>query len=179
MPSYAGIGSRETPQKVLNFMIKLGYKLAKLGYTLRSGGANGADRCFEIGCDMTQGSKEIFVPWKGFNKSKSTLTPTKIHLDKASTLHPVWYNLTPAVQKLHARNTMQILGESLDSPVEFVICWTKDGAETSDKVKRETGGTGLAIKLANRNKIRVYNLFNESSLIELKERLKGLETSIK
>lgn len=178
MKAYAGIGSRRTPPNVLNLIIKLGYKLAKLGYTLRSGGADGADKCFETGCDMIEGPKEIFVPWKGFNKSKSKLTPSGIHFTKASTLHPVWNNLTPAVQKLHARNTMQVLGQDLNSPVEFVVCWTPDGAETIEAVTKETGGTGLAIRLAAQNNITIYNIANQESLQALKDKIKALEDMV-
>ena len=39
MKYYAGVGSRETPQDVLETMWKIGKHLADKGYTLRSGGA--------------------------------------------------------------------------------------------------------------------------------------------
>jgi len=38
-------------------------RLELLGYTLRSGGANGADTAFEEGCCR----KELYLPWPGFN----------------------------------------------------------------------------------------------------------------
>ena len=49
---YAGVGSRETPQDVLKIMWKIGKHLADKGYTLRSGGARGADAACENGCDI-------------------------------------------------------------------------------------------------------------------------------
>lgn len=55
---YAGVGSRETPQDILNTMYKIGKYLASKGYTLRSGGAIGADTAFENGCDSVKGEKE-------------------------------------------------------------------------------------------------------------------------
>ena len=48
---YAGIGSRETPGLMLGAFARIGEFLAKKGYTLRSGGADGADTAFEVGCD--------------------------------------------------------------------------------------------------------------------------------
>ena len=66
---YAGVGSRETPQDVLKIMWKIGKHLADKGYTLRSGGARGADAAFENGCDSVMGSKEIFYA----NNNKGTL----------------------------------------------------------------------------------------------------------
>ena len=41
--AYAGIGSRETPDQVLQIMTDLAVALAKEKFTLRSGGAGGAD----------------------------------------------------------------------------------------------------------------------------------------
>ena len=46
---FAGIGSRETPQDILKLMTKSAYRLEQLGYVLRSGGARGADKAFELG----------------------------------------------------------------------------------------------------------------------------------
>ena len=46
---YALVGSRNTPEDVLRFMEELVYQLCIKGYTARSGGADGADTCAEIG----------------------------------------------------------------------------------------------------------------------------------
>ena len=58
MPYYAGIGSRSTPSSILSIMTILGKTLAQNGYILRSGGAEGADKAFEIGCNEVSGMKE-------------------------------------------------------------------------------------------------------------------------
>ena len=70
---YAGIGSREAPALIQGFFTKLAERLAGQGYVLRSGGAAGADKAFEKGCDEASGEKEIFLPWAGYNDSDSTL----------------------------------------------------------------------------------------------------------
>lgn len=54
---YAGIGSRETPRSILDLMTAIARKLEALGYTLRSGGATGADTAFEEGVERL---KEIY-----------------------------------------------------------------------------------------------------------------------
>jgi predicted Rossmann fold nucleotide-binding protein DprA/Smf involved in DNA uptake len=46
---YAGIGARSTPPQILSVMTRLASKLEGMGYTLRSGGAAGADTAFERG----------------------------------------------------------------------------------------------------------------------------------
>lgn len=43
---YTGIGSRETPEKVQQFMAEIGQALGAAGWTLRSGFADGADNAF-------------------------------------------------------------------------------------------------------------------------------------
>jgi len=165
---YAGIGSRQTPEPVCNYMVLIAHKLSLAGYILRSGGADGADKAFEIGADKDK--KEIFLPWKGFNNNPSPL----YHLtDEATELarkyHPKWKNLTPSARSFHTRNCYQILGYDLKTPVDFVICWTADG--------KASGGTGQAIRIATAYSIPVYNLFNPAEKLLLKEFLKGLHNN--
>lgn len=54
-------------------MTKIGEILAKKNFILRSGGASGADSAFENGCDIQNGKKEIYLPWKNFNNNSSKL----------------------------------------------------------------------------------------------------------
>lgn len=158
---YAGIGSRQTPDKVLERMEKLAARLAELGFVLRSGAAGGADQAFERGCDKAAGVKEIYLPWKDFSDSQSPLfTVDKQAIEMASQFHPGWHHCTPAAQKLHGRNCYQILGADLKTPAKFVICWTPDGCEGHETRTSKSGGTGQAISVATANGIQVFNLFN-------------------
>ena len=156
MKYYTGIGSRETPQSVMEIMSKLATALEREGYILRSGGAGGADDAFESGVVNPQ-NKNIYLPWKGFNGRTSTFynIPNKC-FELAKTIHPAWNKCSQGAQKLHARNTQQILGTELDSPSKFVVCWTSDGTAI--------GGTATAIKLARKNGINVYNLHNADAM---------------
>ena len=155
MNSYAGIGSRETPAAILELMILTGQRLANRGFTLRSGGAPGADSAFERGCDMAKGEKEIYVPWLGF-QNRSTNQPgvhagvSQEALELASTLHPAWDHCSDGAKKLHARNCYQILGPKLNAPVNLVVCWTVEG--------KRKGGTGQALRLAEVLKIPIIDL---------------------
>ena len=160
---YAGIGWRETPERYLKVMTQLARRYEQQGYILRSGGANGADSAFEAGV-ANPDNKEVFLPYRGFNKSNSSYwnIPEKA-FDIASRHHPSWYGLNPGVQKLMARNVQQIMGKNLDSLSEFVICYTKDGCESQATRTRDTGGTGLAISLASSLNIPIINLKNLES----------------
>ena len=64
---YAGIGSRQTPQAVLDTMERIGRSMARHGWTLRSGAADGTDAAFEAGAERERGPREIWLPWPGFN----------------------------------------------------------------------------------------------------------------
>lgn len=155
---YGGIGSRNAPKDMLVLMYEFAYTAAGMGYCLRSGAAEGADRAFEMGCDDAVGAKQIFLPWKAFNDNPSELfTPSKEAHTLASTVHPVWSQLAVPAQHMVARNMHQVLGPNLDQPVSFVVCWTKDGAEDEQSYSVKTGGTGTAICLASRLSIPVFN----------------------
>ena len=163
---YAGIGSRETPDEVWRWMEQLGYEFAIKGYNLRSGGAPGADTAFEKGCDRGSGEKEIYLPWKNFNKNPSQLfnvTPEAIKLAETFYPNPKVFEVKPYIAKLMGRNCQQVFGENLDSPVDFVVCWTADGCESIEDRTKETGGTGQAISIASVYCIPVYNVKNDTS----------------
>jgi hypothetical protein len=159
---YAGIGSRETPRQVLEAFESIAQWLGKQNCILRSGGAEGADSAFERGCDAVHGPKEIFLPWKGFNGSKSTLIVSDSQaFEIAAKYHPYWPHLNQGAQKLQARNSHQILGQDLRTPSDFVICWTKDGSGA--------GGTGQAIRIANAGKIPVFDAGAYTDINEFKK----------
>lgn len=159
---YTGIGSRETPEHILELMTRIATILSEMGYTLRSGGANGADLAFEEGAT----SKEIYLPWPKFNNSSSDLVYGDNYLSNyiAKDLHPTWHKLTQGPRKLMSRNVNQVIGTDFNSPSEFILCWTPDACEEHTTRTRKTGGTGLAISLASNLGIPVYNLNNKKSL---------------
>lgn len=151
---YTGIGSRQTPEEIQWHMMHLAEDLAALGYVLRSGGANGADTAFEVGCDRKGGTKEIYLPWQGFNNRKGLVLNEYAAEKMASSLHPAWHNCNDSARKLHTRNVYQVLGQDLTTPSKFVVCWTHGG--------RVVGGTATAIRLAFSQGIPVFNLGSES-----------------
>lgn len=151
---YAGIGSRETPFTALKQMFYIAEQLAPFG-TLRSGHAEGADQAFEEGCIKANGNMEIYLPWFGFNNAPNKpqyLVPdmNKELLDFTGAFHPAWDKCSSGAKRMHARNACQILGLYGDSPVDFVVCWTKDG--------KRGGGTGQALRIAEYFQIPIFDL---------------------
>lgn len=156
--TYAGIGSRKTPQSILPLMTDIASFLSTKGYVLRSGGADGADIAFEKGAT----AKEIYLPWKGFNENDSPLYEiSEEAMFMAQEYHPSWDSLTDSSKLLHARNCQQIMGIDLCSPVDFVVCWTLKG--------NLVGGTAQALRIAISHNIRILNLGLEEDRIKINQ----------
>lgn len=162
---YTGIGSRVTPEGVLNLMREFGRTLPQIGLVLRSGHADGADMAFEYGCDLAikedpSVKKEIYLPWKGFNGSPSKLydVPRAAIEYAADVYGPAWQFVSHATRLFMGRNIQQVLGKNLDEQSAFVLCWTPDGCRSAAERKKKTGGTGQAIACASELNIPVFNL---------------------
>lgn len=150
---YAGIGARATPTDVLSDMTVIAAWLARTGWHLSSGGADGADTAFAGGAPA--GRRTIWLPWRGYNEHRGpdcrvlSAAAMAACIEIAAPLHPAWERCSPAVRKLHARNAA-VLGLTLHRPVDAVVCWTVGG--------RDEGGTGMGIRIAESRGIPVLNL---------------------
>ncbi len=155
-----GIGSRYTPEDVLQRIDRLAIRFARAGWLLRSGGADGADLAFETGFIVGNGAMEIYLPWRKFNGNQSLLyTVSDEALEMASEIHPAWSKCGRGARLLHGRNCYQILGRNLNRPSDVVVCWTKGG--------KLVGGTRTALVLAEKHDIPIINLatFNDDDKI--------------
>lgn len=157
---YAGIGSRIIPDDISDKIRTIAHNFEKLGFILRSGGATGADTAFENGV-RGDANKEIFIPWAGFNGRMSgiILPEDERYTKLVHETHPLKDKIKRVELLFHQRNCCQVLGLNLDRPSKFVLCWTPDGAENKTTVR--TGGTGQAIRIANRYNIPVFNMRND------------------
>ena len=151
---YAGIGSRRTPDDVLDLMERIAVRLRETGWTLRSGHAPGADQAFERGAG---GYAELFLPWSGFESSVGpvgkvfTEAPDRAY-ELAAYFHPAWDRCSQGAKRLHARNCQQIYGPTCDGASRrssFVVCWSNG-----------TGGTEQALRIARAENIPITNLFS-------------------
>ena len=145
---YAGIGARETPKNFLDQMTDIASKLEVEGYILRSGGAKGADTAFEKG--HTRPS-EIFYKEDATGQTRAI----------AKEMHPAPERLTGYGLDLQARNTNQLFGKNLDTPVDFVLTWTPGG--------QAVGGTGQALRMAAPKGIPIINMAKPGWRAELQK----------
>lgn len=174
---YAGVGSRDTPAEIQTLMRQLATALEKVGYTLRSGGAKGADSAFEAGV-RDKAHKSIFLPYKGFNHNPSPFygDAPPLALEWAAKAHPYFTKMKEGFTKqAHARNVNQVLGHDCKTPCHFVLCWTPDGAEAESECHsvEVTGGTRTAIVIASLNGVPVFNLARPDAIDRLRAHVNG------
>lgn len=167
---YTGIGSRSTPEDVCHLMSRLAVLLERDGYTLRTGGAGGADSAFMKGANrftIRDDAIECYVPWQGFVKNPEwkkweTFIPYNSNEwrwaeELASSIHPAWERCSQGAQKLHTRNVFQVLGTGMGHESafsKFVLFWAEEDSKGNIK-----GGTRTAVELARRYGIKTANLF--------------------
>ena len=171
--TYAGIGHRDlggftepnTKEHIENVMAWIAGELEKFGYTLNSGGAKGADAAFEYGV-QDAAHKKIFHPTDATEETRAI----------AQELHPSHERLQGHALDLYARNTNQVFGRNLDTTIDFVICFTKDGCESHTTRSRDSGGTGQAIEMATRKGAPVFNMKNADWFSRLKRYLNDAGT---
>ena len=179
---YAGVGSRETPQEVLNAMRSCASKLAEGGWTLRSGAAPGADTWFEIGCDDAGGSKEIYLPWASFRGRtvghRGAKLPGREALPRLEGLAKKywdpskcpWSRLRSSTRSIMTRNVCQVLGEHGDEPAQAVLYWTP---------LPESGGTTQALRIARAHDIPCIRIGADTTSEKLLAQLNGTEPMAK
>jgi hypothetical protein len=155
---YTGVGSRKTPVAILKIMGQLATKLNSDGWVLRSGGADGADTAFEKGNSIVGIISVIY--------RARDATPAAMAI--AAKFHPAWDRCSDFARRLHGRNAFQVLGDNLNSPSRFLVCWTPDGAASHKERSIQTGGTGTAISIADHYGVEIFNLARPDHLDRIK-----------
>ncbi len=153
---YAGVGSRETPDWILELMFQIAVKLGNDGWTCRTGGADGADLAFEQGALASATDPHVYLPWASFNDGATKAPPRRKEAEAwtlaiAARYHPRWTTLNRPARLLHSRNVHQVLGDTADRrPSAFLVCWTPEG--------KGGGGTGQALRIARGEGIDTFDL---------------------
>ncbi|MGD1524624.1 macro domain-containing protein [Vibrio harveyi] len=195
--SYAGVGSRRIAVWFTKQQIKFGAAMAFMGVKLNSGAADGSDTAYEFGAKLAydylankyglpaldyKRVMSIYLPWEGFNGRNSVSGFTSsIHPAAeavASRYHDYWDGLKYGPKKMMSRNSMQVLGEDLNTPVRFVMAYTPDAAINAQMTSSKSGGTGQAIRIATDKGINVYNIANPQHWVKVEQWLKDIETKI-
>ena len=79
----------------------------------------------------------------------------------ARLLHPAAHMLPKQSLRMIAAAARQLFGPSIDTPVDFLLVWTRDECSQAAKRTRETGFAGDAIALASLSGIPIVNLASD------------------
>lgn len=167
--TYCGIGARSTPVSILHKMSYIAKRLEHQYFVLYTGGAEGADTAFLAGTQFYK----VFLP----NKIHGIRTANRQDVIDCTSLsnwqdaiqtiykyHPNPSALSPFARNLMARNAYCVLGEDLQSPVDFVLCWTPNA--------KLTGGTAQGLRIAQDYNIPIFNLADEETFNDILRVLK-------
>lgn len=173
--AYAGTGDGKTPDDVLEQFSSIAARLSELGYTTRVNAEKPVSNYFE----RNALEKEVYLPWNKFEiqgekfESKfSKVTPAAV--ETMGEFYQAfkgkdWDQLSDGVKKIISRNAHMLLGSDLKTPVDFLICWTMDGAEKRKDVSARTWFSGPIIALASAKRIPVFNLKNPDAMKRLND----------
>ncbi len=169
---YAGIGSRKTPDDIRLEMSAIASELDEDGYTLQTGiGFSGNPEDADLAFSNGSKNKTLFGPgwmrresngsrivdaYTDYQLSTTNSVVDEVHrnplaLDK---IDPKTGEVKKGGRQLMARNTYQIFGANLDTPVDFVLYW---GIDRPGDI-RPDGGTGQAVEMARRKGIPCINM---------------------
>jgi hypothetical protein len=157
---YSGIGCKNPPSFIIGIISEISIHLANKHYLLRSGASIGCQSAFESGCKSINGYRDIYLPWRSYNDNDSMLydisEESKI---MAKSFYPKYDDLSLENRLIFARNCNIILGDKLDTPSDFIICYTEEG--------KHTGETGHALKIAKKYNIPIFNFGNKDLTKEI------------
>lgn len=172
------VGSRKVTRQGLSIGLQAKEILLKNQCIFRSGNALGFDQIVSMYVPVSH--REIYLPYQRFGPAGSELVDGIVLDTKGHTYAKAQqfvYQCHPCHEKLKQhhlcyliRDVYQVLGKDLQHPSSVVVCWTPDGAETAAECTRQTGGTGMAIRIANAFGIPVVNLKRQKEISKLEER---------
>lgn len=169
-PRVACIGSREVPKDIQYNLIDIGRYLARKGYTVSTGNANGADFFFAFGAhEINPTLVEFHLPWENYNKTyiqdgnRVIIDGNRLDYAKiAAELHPNWHACSQGAKRLHTRNVGIVLG------CTQVIAYPR-----MDNKNNPIGGTAMGIRVAQKYNIKVLNLAIPQHLTETMRRIQN------
>lgn len=157
---YAATGNQDAPDHIKAKFAEIAKKLEGYGYTARVGGMEGLEEVVEKAVEK----KEVHLPWREFNGKNSPFT---FNSDRAFAVakqfHPTFDGMKKGIQAFLAKNARLILGNKMNSPALFLLCWTEDGVESIRNKTARTGFTGHPIAIASALGIPVFNLGNQDA----------------
>jgi hypothetical protein len=138
----AMIGSRDASPVQLATVRELSERFARKGHIIITGGAKGVDSAAMNGAARAGVQALVYYPWPGYKPGtdvphRFVAEPQPDWAKLAAGLHPKWASLSPAAQKLHARNV------GIVEKADVVLAWPNPSRPGG-------GGTGMGIRIADK-----------------------------
>ena len=160
------VGSRKVTRQGLSIGLQAKEILLKNRCIFRSGNALGFDQIVSMYVPVSH--REIYLPYQRFGPAGSELVDGIVLDTRGHTYAKAKqfvYQYHPCHEKLKQhhlcyliRDVYQVLGKDLQHPSSVVVCWTPDGAENAAMCTHKTGGTAMAIRIADGSGIPIINL---------------------
>ena len=158
---------------------KKGKVVLKANETVKIGSEKYADAYYAFTDKATKGSivgsdwsNKVNIPkvasFSAFDVTNNKFGNSSKVLNIAKELHTNPEKLTKWSEALMARNTYQIFGSNLDTPVDFVLFYAKEG-----KGIRPDGGTGQAVEMARLKGVPTINMADANWRKQLENAIKG------
>ena len=162
---------------------KKGKVVLKANETVKIGSEKYADAYYAFTDKATKGSivgsdwsNKVNIPkvasFSAFDVTNNKFGNSSKVLNIAKELHTNPEKLTKWSEALMARNTYQVFGSNLDTPVDFVLFYAKEG-----KGIRPDGGTGQAVEMARLKGIPTVNMADKDWRVKLQEVLNNKKLS--
>ncbi|WP_164928546.1 hypothetical protein [Gloeobacter violaceus] len=169
---YTGVGSTDPPPDVAALVMTVAQHLAGEGMVVRTGHDKGTDAAFAAGA--APGTREVYVPHSGAGGYRDGLVvcdpETIVRAARlAASVHPHWKTYNNFQRRAHTRRVFQLLGEDLNSPSAYVICFVPEDGD--GKVQ---GSARTVLALAQVKRIECYNLAELQTRTRFRQRLEEI-----
>lgn len=164
---------------------KKGKVVLKAGQVVKIGSKEYTDAYYAFTDKATKGSivgsdwsNKVNIPkvasFSAFDVTNNKFGNSSKVLNIAKELHTNPEKLTKWSEALMARNTYQVFGKNLDTPVDFVLFYAEEGNGI-----RPEGGTGQAVEMARLKGIPTINMADADWRVKLQEVLNNKKLSNK
>lgn len=163
---------------VKNVLYKTVKKLTQLGFTFRYSGDQ-RDKMNEVAFAPAKDNTEVYVSFSGFNKDhlKGLTYAVKNPTAKAYGIISNYMNklfvsekVTSSTRAMFARNAHILFGADCESPINLVLVFSADGAETPREINYKTTGyisSSIELLATTSGKTTIINLGKEGALSKL------------
>lgn len=152
---YTIVANNDVPPEIASKFEEIAKRLEQREYTVRIGGMEGIDDRIEKAVKKF----ELHLPWREFNGKQSKFYYNgERAFAVAKMFHPTFDSMKKGIQAFLAKNARLILGDKMNSPTLFLLCWTEDGAESIRERTAKTGFSGHPIAIASALGVPIFNL---------------------